>query len=83
MKTIREDSEILSNLPEPLGVYRAVWLILPRTKISTEEIDAQETGLGLFGPGNGNLTKLLEMLFGWCSTLRLPALYHDEFERII
>ena len=82
MKTIREDPEILSNLPEALGVYRAAWLLLPRTKISTEEIHVQETGLGLFGPANGHSTKLLKKLFEWCSTFRLHALYHDVFGRI-
>ena len=42
----------------------------------------QETGLGLIRPGNGRLTKLLEILFGWSSTFRLHALYHDVFRRI-
>ena len=53
MKTIREDPEMSSNLPEVLEVYRAVWLILTKTEKSVEETDAQETGLGLIGPGNG------------------------------
>ena len=53
-----------SNLPEVLEVYRAAWLILTKTEISIEEIDTQETGLGLIGPGNRRLTKLLEILFG-------------------
>ena len=52
-----------SNIPETLGVYRETWLILTKTEISIEEIDLQEIGLGLIGPGNGNLTKLLEILF--------------------
>ena len=43
MKTIGEDSAMLSNLPETLEVYRAAWSIL--TKMSIEEIDVQETGL--------------------------------------
>ena len=43
---------------------------------------AQEIGLGLNVPRNGYLTRLLETLFGWSSTLRLQALYHDVFERI-
>ena len=30
-----------------------------------EELDAQETELGLIGPRNGHLTRLLETLFGW------------------
>ena len=47
VKTPREDSEMLSNLPEALEVYRAVLLTLMRTEISIKEIDAQETGLGL------------------------------------
>ena len=62
-KTIPEVSEMSSNLPEALEVYRATWLILIETEISIEEIDVQQTGLGLTGPGNGRLTKLLEMLF--------------------
>ena len=62
-KTIPEVSEMSSNLPEALEVYRAAWLILIETEISIEEIDVQQTGLGLTGPGNGRLTKLLEMLF--------------------
>ena len=82
MKTIREDSEMPSNLPEVLEVYKAAWLILTKTEISIEEADAQETELGLIGPGNGCLTRLLETLFGWSSTLRLHALYHDVFGRI-
>ena len=79
VKTIREDSEMSSNLPEALEVYRAAWLILTKTEISIEEIDIQETGLGLTRTGNGRLTKLLEILFGWSSTFRLHALYHDMF----
>ena len=51
-------------------------------KISIEEIDAQQTGLGLIGPENRYLTMLLETLFGWPSTLRLHRLYHDVFGRI-
>ena len=81
MKTVGEDSEMSSNL-EALEVYRAEWLILRKTEISIEEIDAQETGLGLTGSGNGRLTKLLEILFGWSSTFRLHALYDDVFGRI-
>ena len=65
MKTIREDSEMSSNLPEALEVYRSAWLILTKTEISVKEIDVQETGLGLIGPGNGRLAKLLETLFEW------------------
>ena len=82
VKTIREDSQMSSNLPEALEVYRAAWLMLTKTEISIEEIDTQETGLGLIGPGNGHLTKLLEILFGWSSTFQLHALYHDVFGRI-
>ena len=63
LKTIREDSEMLSNLPEALEVYGAAWLKLTKMEISIEEIDVQETGLRLIGPGNGLLTKLLEILF--------------------
>ena len=33
-KKIRENSEILSNLPEALEVYRAAWLILTKKQIS-------------------------------------------------
>ena len=65
------------NLPEALEAYRAAWLILAKTDISIKEIDAQKTGLGLIGPGNGRLTRLLEILFRWSSTFRLHALYHD------
>ena len=82
MKTIREDSEMLSNLPEALEVYRAVWLILTKAEIPIEEINTQETGLGLIGPGNGRLTKLLEIIFVWSSTFRLHALYHYVLGRI-
>ena len=82
MKTIRKDSEMSSNLPEALEVYGAVCLILTKTEIPIEEINTQETGLGLIGPGNGRLTKLLEIVFGWSSTFRLHALYHDMFGRI-
>ena len=81
MKTMREDSKMLSNLQEALEVYRAEWLILTKTEISVEEIDVQEMGLGLIGPGNGRLM-LLETLFGISSTFRLHALYHDVFGRI-
>ena len=42
---MREDSEMLSNFPEALEVYRAAWLILTKTKILIEEIYVQETGL--------------------------------------
>ena len=65
MKTIREDSEMSSNLPEALEVYRSAWLILTKTEISVKEIDVQETGLGLIGPGNERLARLLETLFEW------------------
>ena len=68
MKTIREYSEISRNLQEALEVHRAAWLILTKTEISIAEIDVQETGLGLIRPGNGRLTRLLEILFGWSST---------------
>ena len=71
---MREDSEMLSNLPEALEVYKAVWLILTKTETSIEEIDAQETGLGLIGAGKRCLTRLLETLFGWSSTLRLEVI---------
>ena len=79
MKTIQEDSEISSNLPGALEVYRAAWLILTKAEISVEEIDVQETGLGLIGSGNRRLPKLLEILFGWSCTFRLHAWYHDVF----
>ena len=82
MEIIQEDLEMSSNLPEALEVYRAAWLILMKTEISIEEIDTQETGLELIGPGNGRLTKLLEILLGWSSTFRLLVLYHDVFGRI-
>ena len=82
MKTIQEDSEMLSSLPEALEVYKAAWLILTKTEILIKETDAQETGFGLIGPRKGCLTRLLETLFGWSSTLRLHALYHDVFGRI-
>ena len=39
-----------SNFSEALEVYRAAWLILMKTEILIEEIDVQETGLGLIGP---------------------------------
>ena len=71
-----------SDLPEALGVYGSAWLILTKTEISIKEIDAQDTGLELIGPGNGRLTKLLETLFGWSSMFRLHALYHDVFGTI-
>ena len=71
-----------NNLPEALEVNRGAWLIITKTEISVEEIDAQETGLGLIGPGKGNLTRLLEILLGWSSKFRLHALYHDVFGRI-
>ena len=63
-------------------MYRPAWLVPGKTEISIEEIDAQETGLGLNRPGNGCLTKLLETLFGWSSTLSLHTLYCDVFGRI-
>ena len=71
-----------SNLPAALEVYKTACLILKKTEILIEEKDAQETGLGLIGPGNGRLTRLLETLFGWSSMFRLYALYHDVFERL-
>ena len=57
-------------------------MILPRTEISIEEIDVQETGLGLIRPGNGQLGQLFEIIFTWSSTFRLHALHHDVFGRI-
>ena len=71
-----------SNLSAALEVYKTACLILKKTEILIEEKDAQETGLGLIGPGNGRLTRLLETLFEWSSTFRLYALYHDVFERL-
>ena len=62
MKTIK-DSEMSSNLPEALEVYKTVQLILTKTEISIEEIDAQERGLGLIGSGNVCSTRSLETLF--------------------
>ena len=73
---------MLSNLPEALEVYKGTLLILTKTEISIEQIDAQETRLVLIGPGNKCLARLLETLFGWSSTLRLHALYHEVFRRI-
>ena len=54
---------MLSNLPETLEVYRTAQLKLTKMEISIEKIDIQEIGLGLTGPGNGRLTKLLQILF--------------------
>ena len=42
--------------------------ILTKTEISIEEIDMQETGLGLIGPGTGCLARPLQTLFRWLST---------------
>ena len=58
----REDSEMSSNLPEALEVFRAAWLIFTKTEISIKEIVAQEIGLGLIGLENRCLTRLLEAL---------------------
>ena len=74
MKTMWEGSEMLSNLPEALKVYWAAWFILTKMEISIEEIDAQETGLGLIGSGNRHLTRVSETLFGWSSTFHVNAL---------
>ena len=71
-----------SNLLEALEVYRVAWLILTKTEISIEEIDVQKARLGLIGPGNGRLTKLLQILLGWSCTFQLHALYHDVSGRI-
>ena len=71
-----------SNLAQALEAYRAAWSMLTKTEISIEETDAQETGLGLIGPGNGLLTRLLETLFACSRTFRLYALFHDVFRRI-
>ena len=49
MKTIREDSEMLINLPEALEVCSVVWFILMKIEISIDKTDAQEPGLGLIG----------------------------------
>ena len=57
-------------------------MILTKTEISVKEIDGQETELGLIGPGNGRLTRLIETLVGCSSMLRLHALYHDVFGKI-
>ena len=62
MKTIK-DSEMSSNLPEALEVYKTVQLLLTKTEISIEEIDAQERGLGLIRSGNVCSTRSLETLF--------------------
>ena len=72
--TIQEDSEMFSNLPEALELYRAAWLVLTNMEISVAEIDVQEIELGLIGPGNGRLTSLLEILFRYCSTFQLVIL---------
>ena len=53
MKTIQENSEMSSNLPEALEVYKSAWLIRKKTEILIEETDVQETELGLIRPGNG------------------------------
>ena len=71
-----------SNLPEALEIYRAAWLTLTKREISIAEIDVQGTGLGLIGPGNGRLTRLLEILFAWSSVFRLHALYHDVWKNL-
>ena len=81
MKTIQEDPEMSSNSPEALEVYRAAWLILTKTEISIKKIDALDIELGLNGPRNGCLTRLLEILFGLPSTCQLEALSHDVFGR--
>ena len=58
MKTIREDSEILINVPEALEVYKTAWLILTKAGISIKPGN---------GPGNGRLTRLSETLLRWLS----------------
>ena len=42
MKTIQEDSEISTSLPEALEVYREAWSIFTKTEILIEETDAQD-----------------------------------------
>ena len=39
--------------------------------------DIGEGNMGLIGPGDGLLTKILEKLFGWSKTFRVHALPHD------
>ena len=56
-------------------------VILTKTEISIEEIDALKTGLELIGPGNERLIRLLETLFGWSRTFQLHELHQDVFGR--
>ena len=70
------------NLSQALELYKLVWELYTCQEISIEEIDLQERGLGLIGPGDGILTYILEKCFGRFNAFRLHALFHDVFGRI-
>ena len=66
-KTINRENDTrrFRNVEQFTGSVRSIqmaWLILTKTEISVEEIDAQETGLRLIRPGNECLTRLLSLV---------------------
>ena len=78
-KTIINENNVrrfrnVEQFPRSVKSLLTAWFILTKTEISIEEIDAQETGLGLIGSGNRHLTRLSETLFGWSSTFHVNAL---------
>ena len=78
---IQEDSGMSSNLPVVLRSIQSS-MVDTYKKENFKEIDVQEAGLWLVGPGNARLTRLLKTLFEWSSTFQLHALYHDVLGRI-
>lgn len=47
--------------------------------LTLQEIHGKHPGLGLIGPGQGPLTKMLEKLFGSSKTFKTHAMLHDVF----
>lgn len=71
-----------NNLSIALELYQLIWQRETKEMISIRQVDNQEKGLGLIGPGNGFLTTILEKIFGGFKTFQIHAILHDVFGRI-
>ena len=63
-------------------VHQCLYLINFDDYVSIEDVlEINNNEIGLIGPGNGCLTKILERLFGWSDILRSHGILHDAYGR--
>ena len=62
-------------------VYQFLCKTMLHKNLSILEIVEKHPDIGLIGPGNGCLTKVLEYLFSWSKTICTHAILHDAFGR--